>query len=88
MFNTVKIHGHDLLLVDPTEEGIVTDVMIITRIVFPSVQDDDITISFTEHTTSTIQTGMLARAQHLYTDHMTSNLIQQHLDDDQEDDDE
>lgn len=85
MCNTAKIHGHDLRLVDPTEEGIVTDVLIITRIVFPSVQDDDITISFTDHTTSTIQTGMLARAQHLDTDHMTISLIQQHLDDDQED---
>ena len=65
MTETVTIYGHEIELYDP-EGGIVTDVIIISRAVYPGTDKektkDGFGIMTSDNTTGAVVTGMLTQA--------------------------
>lgn len=75
----VSVMGHEVNIDPPDNEGIVTDVIVICRAVYPSIQDDEVIVASSDHTTTTVQTGILYQAAQLDRDQMTLNLISDYL---------
>lgn len=87
MTKKITIYGHEIDLYDP-EDGIVTDVIIISRAVYPGTDKertkDGFGIMTSEDTTGAVVTGMLIQALR----HDEHNSFADYMDRQQEEEDD
>lgn len=64
MRDWVKIYGHQVPLDVPIgDDGIVTDVVVLSRVVYPATNADALLINATNNTTAIVQEGMFSAAK-------------------------